>query len=252
MTTTPLGFQHVANNQNQPEVPINNLADNTENSIHAREIYTITGDRTLTQDEFTKNFHHVLNANAGSPTEPSASWTLTVPAFTKSFSVENNTGFNVTIASVGAGASVILAATRSQLFNTDAVDVFALSSAVATPGTLGTFTVPVFVQGKSSVSELLCLFTPIELGDFRIKAGATGSSFEGAVNATALTTYSLKKNGTEFGTAQVAASASSGTFTVASDTDFTFAAKDKLTIVAPGTPDATHGDFMIHLKTELI
>ena len=68
MTTTPLGFQHVANNQNQPEVPINNLADNTENSIHARKIYTITGNRTLTQDEFTKNYHHVLNANAGSPT----------------------------------------------------------------------------------------------------------------------------------------------------------------------------------------
>lgn len=252
MTTTPLGFAHVANNQNQPEVPVNALCDNVENSIHARETYTITGDKTLTQDEFTKNFHHILNANAGSPTEPSASWTLTVPAYTKSFSVENNSGFTVTVASAGAGASVGLANGRSQLFNTDAVDIFALSSAVATPGTLGTLTIPIFIQGLPTSAELLLLFSPVDAGKFQIPAGATGSRFEGEVNATASTTYSLKKNGSQFGTAQVGAGASSGTFTVASATTFDPSVPDKLTIVAPVSPDATHADFTIHLQADLV
>ena len=133
-----------------------------------------------------------------------------------------------------------------------AVGVFALSSAITTDSTVGTLTIPLYIQGLPTSSELLLVFVPVDAGQFRIPAGATGSKFEGQVNATASTTYSLKKNGSQFGTAQVGAGVSSGTFTVASATTFDPSVPDIFTIVAPASPDATHADFTIHLQAELL
>ena len=68
-------------------------------------------------------------------------------------------------------------------------------------------------------------------------AGLTGSQGTAGVAATAATTYSIRKNGSNVGTMVFAAGATTATFTMASAT--TFMAGDVLTMVAPASPDAT-------------
>ena len=70
-------------------------------------------------------------------------------------------------------------------------------------------------------------------------ASLTGSQFKAGVAATAQTVFSIKKNGAEFGTATFAISGTSATFAGAGAS---FVSGDILTIVAPGSPDATLGD----------
>lgn len=93
---------------------------------------------------------------------------------------------------------------------------------------------------------------PVDGGKFRIPAGATGSKAYAEVAASGGATTSLKKNGTQFGTVQWSAAAQTGSFSVASDTDFDPATPDRLTVVAPSAPDADHADIMIHLKGRLL
>ena len=68
-------------------------------------------------------------------------------------------------------------------------------------------------------------------------AGLTLSKVVASTAATAEAVVSLKKNGTEFGTATFAAAGTVATLAAASATSF--AAGDILTIVAPATADAT-------------
>ena len=68
----------------------------------------------------------------------------------------------------------------------------------------------------------------------------TGSLMISGIAATADAVFSIKKNGTEFGTATFAASGTSATFAAASETIFSIG--DILTITAPATPDATLGN----------
>jgi hypothetical protein len=68
-------------------------------------------------------------------------------------------------------------------------------------------------------------------------AGLTNSQGVAATAATAQTDFDLKKNGSSVGTMRFAAAGTVASFIMASQT--TFAAGDVLTVVAPGTPDAT-------------
>ena len=74
-------------------------------------------------------------------------------------------------------------------------------------------------------------------GTVMFAAGLTGSQGTAGVAATAATTYSIRKNGSNVGTMVFAAGATTATFTMASAT--TFMAGDVLTMVAPASPDAT-------------
>jgi hypothetical protein len=74
-------------------------------------------------------------------------------------------------------------------------------------------------------------------GTVMFPAGLTGSQGTAGVAATATTSYSIKKNGTNVGTMVFAAGATTATFSMASAT--TFMAGDILTVVAPASPDAT-------------
>ena len=74
-------------------------------------------------------------------------------------------------------------------------------------------------------------------GTVMFPTGLTGSQGTAGVAATATTTYSIKKNGTNVGTMVFAAGAMIATFSMPSAT--TFMAGDILTVVAPASPDAT-------------
>jgi len=97
------------------------------------------------------------------------------------------------------------------------------------------FDVPIFVGGTYTNSQVLYA---VPLGrSVTFKAGLASSSALLGTAATGSTVFSLKKNGTQFGTVTFAASGTVGTFAAASDT--TFSSGDILSIVAPASADAT-------------
>jgi hypothetical protein len=80
---------------------------------------------------------------------------------------------------------------------------------------------------------------------FTIAQNCASSQAVLATAATASTTLSLQKNGTQFGTATFAAGSTTATFACASAT--TFAAGDVLTVIAPASPDSTAGNLGLTL-----
>ena len=68
-------------------------------------------------------------------------------------------------------------------------------------------------------------------------SGLTNSRGVAGIAATSQSDFDLRKNGASVGTMRFAAGATTATFIMASQT--TFAAGDVLTVIAPGTPDAT-------------
>jgi len=97
------------------------------------------------------------------------------------------------------------------------------------------FAINTQIELASSANEIVGRHICVEA--FSIPAGATGSFSKWDVAATGSTTYTLKKNGTSFGTVLISAAGVTGAFTVASTTSF--AVGDVYTVVAPGTADAT-------------
>lgn len=71
-------------------------------------------------------------------------------------------------------------------------------------------------------------------------AGLSPSQGTAAVAATAQTDFDIQRNGSSVGTMRFAASGTSATFIMASET--AFSAGQVLTVVAPNTPDATLAD----------
>jgi Protein of unknown function (DUF2793) len=105
------------------------------------------------------------------------------------------------------------------------------------------FDLSVFAPGVGTNSQILVRIKLARAVTF--PASATLSQATASANATGSTTFTLKKNGTSFATVNYAASASSGTWTQASDA--VFAAGDLLEIDGPATADATLKDVGITL-----
>jgi hypothetical protein len=100
-----------------------------------------------------------------------------------------------------------------------------------------------FAGGKPTTGELLfrhefttAIGIPIDL---------TGSQGSSGVAATASAVLSLKKNGTQFGTATWAVAGTEPTFAAAAIASF--AVGDVLSITAPVTPDATLADISLSI-----
>lgn len=105
------------------------------------------------------------------------------------------------------------------------------------------FDVAVTAPGVGSNNQVLARIKLARAVTF--PASATLSQAAASANATADTTFTLKKNGTAFATCKFSASGASGAFTQASDA--TFAAGDLLEIDGPATADATLADVGITL-----
>lgn len=96
--------------------------------------------------------------------------------------------------------------------------------------------------GTASAKLMVHVFaTPVDF-----PSGLTGSQGTAETAATAQTDYDIQKNGVSVGTMRFAAAGSTSTFIMASATSF--AAGDKLQLVAPGTLDSTLADIAMTLK----
>ncbi len=101
-----------------------------------------------------------------------------------------------------------------------------------------------FVSGKPAASDIVLRFVAVD--PFTLPASLTNSKGDAATAATAQTDFDVKKGATSIGTVRFAASGTTASFIAASATSF--AVGDVLSIVAPGTPDATLANISITLR----
>ncbi len=110
------------------------------------------------------------------------------------------------------------------------------------------YDISVFVGAKPTASEVVFKMKAVRA--FKLPAALTGSQGDAGVAATGSTAFSLRKNGTEFGTATFAAAGTVPTFAAASSTSF--AIGDRFSIRGPATADGTIAEIALTLKGQLV
>lgn len=103
------------------------------------------------------------------------------------------------------------------------------------------------ILGKPAAAAVVMRLVAVR--NFQFAANFTTSLAKAATNSTGAATFSIQKNGSQFGTIAFAAGGATGTF---ASTLTSFAAGDVLTVVAPGTADATLGDIEYMLVGTLL
>lgn len=103
---------------------------------------------------------------------------------------------------------------------------------------MATYGIVLFYPSSPTADELMLLHVLAQSIDFA--DGLPGSQALAATAATAETVFSIQHDGVEVGTCTFAAAGTVGTFAAAAE--FTIAAGETFSIVAPSTPDATLAD----------
>lgn len=273
-TFTPiLHIEEVAPNQDQKEGTINTATAILEAAMNDAQTLSLSGGaRTVTQDEFTRNFYTIFAE------QPSAV-IVTFPATPRFFAVKNTGAFTLTLKALGSASTPLtLGAGKSGLIVSDGVtlgyfdgsaitrlaDLSDVSGADApSAGSIlvydsgtgfwdardGDADIDFFVAGKPAAGALVFkkVFTRTTnfLNNFVDSAGAANLS------ATGVTTYAVRKGATVVGSIVFGAGQITATFTTASGA-VTYAPGDVMTITAPNPQDATHSDPAVTLKGVLV
>jgi hypothetical protein len=229
MPTSPnLELIHLEPHTNQQEVPANADFDQLDNAGNGLlSVVYASASITLTKIQALHAYYYrctgILDADRD----------LIVPDNKKTFFMENGAGdaFNITVKTV-AGSGITVGQGIGQTLYCDGTNVVSL----APPSAITSFyDFHGYFPGNPTGSE--DIFVVPVARSARFLAGLPSSRIIAKIAATAETIFSIRKNGGEFGTATFAVSGTVATLAAGSDTDF--AAGDELSIVGPGTPDAT-------------
>lgn len=236
-TDAYLGFDFVEPNQSQPDVPLNAATQTLSAAQNASLSKTITSsDVTLTATEYENAFCVKVSGAF------TAARNLIVPATKRLFAVVHGGtgGYNLTVKTSGH-TGVTLSPNTTQILYCNGTDCESLTGATGSGG--NPYDLSFSVEGLPGDGGVMLRF--ICSRAIRLPSGLTGSEGKSAVAATGSSTFTVKKNGSSIGTFNFGAAATTATFSLASDTDFT--AGDILTIVAPSPQDATLADLAVTL-----
>ena len=241
MTTTPnLNIAHIVQSQAQKEVTANEAFDNLDKATQGMVAHDASAlgsptEVNVTADEFVQNFtHHVIGAAP-------ATVFMYVPDGERFFLVWNESGQNVVVDTTSGGSPatpITVSDGSSQLIYSDGTTLIALGGSTG-----NTFDVGTFLENAPTGSQILTKF--VFTRNVTLPAGLSGSEGHLGTAATAQTDFDIRKNGSSVGTCRFAGAASTATFIFA--TDQTFIGGDRLSLVAPASPDATAADVSITL-----
>lgn len=268
-TTTNLGIDLIETNQTQKEVTANAATTALEAALtDAVEIEIEDGSNAVADADFRDGVALVLTDGG-----VTAAFDVVLPALKGIKAVINTTGEDATIAcedaasgaeesTIPAGTTAIVYCDGTQVWQLTAdlsstVEAFtdlpdAPSSYSGEGGKLlavnsgetavefvaGVYDVGAYVPGVPTASQVLVRLPAARA--FTLPIGLTGSQGAAIVAATAETTFDIQKDGVSIGSMVFAAAATTATFSFASAVDF--APGDMLSVVGPGTPDATLSD----------
>ncbi|MDX9689776.1 MAG: hypothetical protein RBT70_04820 [Alphaproteobacteria bacterium] len=230
MTTTPnLLIDHIAASQAQKEVTANTAFDVLDKALCQFTGIALTdANLTLTDAQMIGNMALKFTGTL------TAARTITVPAHAKFLYVDNGTtgGYALSI-KTPSGTAISLGGSERKLLYCNGSDLTIAAESGAAPYDIGGS-----FAGKPSAGAVIMRF-PLPRA-VRFLSGMALSKGVAAIAATAAVSFSIRKNGIEFATMNIAASGTSATFTCTTTTDF--AAGDILTLVAPASPDDTLAD----------
>lgn len=242
MTATPnLNITHIVQSQAQKEVTANQALDDLDKATQGLVAHDASAlgsptEINVTAAQFVENFtHHVIGAAP-------ATVFMYVPDGKRFFAVWNESGQNVVVDTMSGGspaAALTVSDGGSQLIYSDGTTLIALGDS----GTGGSFDIRAFLESAPTGSQILIKF--VFTRSISFASGLSGSEGHLGTAATAQTDFDIKKNGASIGTCRFAASATTATFIFA--TDQTLVGGDRLSIVAPASPDATAADVSITL-----
>lgn len=236
MATPNLGLTELTEAQSQKTVTINNALTDLDNATQGEIAFTITGNRTVTAEEFL-NFSLVCNGT------PGGVFDLTVPETKRFFRVENNTGVTVTVKTSGVGSDVDLLTTEAAIIYNDGAN---LSAEGGTGGGGGNtnYDIPVMFGGTPITVEVLGRYILGRTVDF--VADFAGSVGAVETNPAATFDIDVKDDGTSIGTVSI----STGgvfTFTTVGGSAKSVISGSKLEFVAPASVDANIVDITLTL-----
>lgn len=153
------------------------------------------------------------------------------------------TGYNIVLPSA-AGNGVRVGANSSNVVTESYVDTTGTGNIIRQTGI--PYDVAINYDGVPAASST---FRFVAARDFDSTSSFTGTVCSAGTAATAQTDFLVKKNGSTVATLRFAAAGT--TCSIVSPSTTAFAATDVLTVVAPGSPDATLANIAITLKGQL-
>lgn len=269
--TSILHMPMVAPNQNQKEATINTALAILEAACNDVLVLTLTGNRALNAEEFTRSFFFKFTGNT-------VVRNVSVPNTPRFFTVANAGTASINLDVIGGSDTpVVIEADKRVLVYSDGVQIVAISSGVSALGNLsdvtgagdasagqvlsydsgsGTWTPTdnigdreFFANGKPTASQRVYAHTFTR--NCRLFSDFSGSQGRAGTAAAANAVFNVYKNATLVGTLTVAAAGT--TFIFSTDTGsgsstVTFAPGDTLTVRAPSSQDATLADISVTLK----
>jgi hypothetical protein len=244
VSTTPnLAIEHVLQSQAQKEVTANEAFDALDQAIAGLLEIDVSVGGTITVDPAAALQCKMLRLTG----TLAADADVVVPENRKPYLVHNATagGFAVTIrTAAGTGVAVDSSLHDTAIVYCDGTDVIAISIGNAGGDDIGPYDIGVYFPGQPGAGvTLLQLVAP---RPFTLPAGLTGSQGYAGTAPTAQADLDIRKNGASIGTITFAASGNTATFAFASEV--AFAAGDRLTVIAPGTQDASLANISITFK----
>lgn len=231
MTTTPnLLIDHIAANQAQKEVTANSAFDAIDKAFCQLTVIAMTNTNlTLTDAQLLQSFYLRFTGAL------TASRIITVPAYTKPFLVENATTGNHELSiKTPSGTAISVEVGGRKLIYGDGATL----QVMAETGLGAPYDVGGTVAGQPTSAAVLLRY-PFPRA-VRFYSGMPNSKGVVGTAPAAAVEFSIRKNGVQFATMNFAASATTATFTAASDTSFV--AGDVLTVVSPSPADSAMAD----------
>lgn len=239
--TPILAIPQVDQTQNNKYLTINDLIGLFEQALNKLKDSNTTGNLVLTESDYTRFgvFKARGRAAAFDITFPNTGGNITTRE--RIFWVWNaDTTYTATVKAASTpGTTVVLVPGQIALCYQNGVDTVALltSTAGSNPFDLGFFT-----PGSLTATQKMLIFifdrTVVFAGNF------VGSKFRNGTNPTATAVLDVQKNGSSVGSISINTSGVA-TFTTTAGAAQTFNAGDYLSVLAPGSPDATLADVSV-------
>ena len=241
MTTTPnLDLVYMSSNQNDKEVVYNDSLDLLDKQLAGSVTINFTADSDITLTA-AQNDYLVIKITDTNPYMTVAR-NIIISTKNRLHVAWNNTGGGYALTfKTAAGSGVSVGDGEKKLVYCDGTNVETIAGLQTGEYPLD---IQIFSEGVNTNSELVYLMPMARTSIF--PSGLTASYAEAGTAATGSTIYSVKKNGTEFGTVTFAAAATTATFAAASSASFS--PGDLLSVVAPATADGTLADIGFNFK----
>ena len=222
-----LNINQISEGQDDKEITIN-LA-----TLKIDSAMTDTADQDLTAGNVTislTDWENNIHFKATNVTVVGR--TVTVQQAKRLFVLESDSANTEDVDFVRGSGTITLSPGDTVMAYTDGT-VNGLVSAGAT-GTAGIYDFPIYYNGKPGDAEIIMKVVAVRA--FTLPSGLIGSQGYATTVSTAAASFGLEKNGASIGSVDFALGASTATFTFTSDV--TFAAGDRLELIAPTPQDS--------------